>query len=143
MNLDDLPTALKDWLDNLEKDEPPEEPAKKNDPEIGEESKERPRLIDRVMRRYRNFVVSVCGLGFVIIGLFPPWVLKMVYPDDLKGAAQDLGYAFVTSPPTVRVGSWHLCARIDFSRLIVEWIVWGLICGTAYLKRDKTRPKRS
>jgi hypothetical protein len=138
---EDIPPLLKDYLDNLDK-EAPEEPHKTdNSPEIHEESKEKPRLVNRVMGRYRNFVVSISGLGFVIIGLFPPWVAGWDIEYFPKGAVRDLGYAFITAPPTYRYGSQWLCSHIDLSRLIVEWIVWGLICGTAYLKLNKARPK--
>ena len=77
-----------------------------------------------------SLVVGLCGAGFVLIGLFPPWVLH------LQGLPLSMGYAFITIPPTV--ANVRACRQVDLSRLVVEWITWGFVCGVVSLIRKKT-----
>lgn len=87
------------------------------------------------MQTVRNLAIGLCGVGFVIIGLFPPWIVNM------KDHIENKGYAFITTPPSTRGQMlWFGDTEVDFSRLIVEWIIWGFICGAIWLltkKREK------
>lgn len=81
----------------------------------------------RLAKTIRQQSVLTYGLAaFALCGLFPPWI---------SGSSRaNAGYSFILSAPS------HV-ARIDTTRLIVEWLSVGALTGVATLlmqKKSKT-----
>jgi hypothetical protein len=87
--------------------------------------------------------VLIWGLAaFALCGLFPPWLYTYDSPNTTGGyrSEKDAGYAFVGAPPTPdlrwlgqRDREQSAGIRLDFFRLIAEWISVAAITGSAWL----------
>ena len=80
----------------------------------------------------RNIILWLGITTFVLMSIFPPWV-------HIEG--HDLGYKFISTPPTVEFPygiTTKLPAIIDFKRLAVQWAVVVVVTGgLIYTFRDK------
>jgi hypothetical protein len=74
--------------------------------------------------------ILFCGVVlFVFCGLFPPWL----YISD-RGHTRSAGYSFILSAPPD--------ARLDISRLAVEWLCIAVATGTVWLLVSKPEKKK-
>lgn len=88
--------------------------------------------------RSKQTIILVIGLAVLgLIGLFPPRVASV---DILKGNEVSPGYtepagrAFLFAPgePLITEKTLVIQRSIDYSRLVVEWIVVGLFTAMAF-----------
>jgi hypothetical protein len=72
-------------------------------------------------------------LAFVLIGMFPPWVVRTVYP-DMTRVERNAGYHLLTFPPVPDPNqrfAFRASVQIDWSRLKLEWLILAGGIGVA------------
>jgi len=82
------------------------------------------------MNAKQRIVVLLAMLVITVLGLFPPWLERADIPYKIH-FDKALGYRFISSPPgSTLIGQPGLSylkdattIRVDFSRLLIEWII--------------------
>jgi len=86
------------------------------------------------------------AVGFLIVGLIPPWVHVDPFSEDPAGLRQitPIGYAPIYAPPSVSgpldVANHSVLhfVRIDFDRLFVQWAIVVAVTGAALMQVRRT-----
>lgn len=84
-------------------------------------------------------------VAFVLFGVFPPWVERMDVPYRVHVERSE-GYGLIVSPPPPWVGGpfdYRASVHIDWSRLMLEWIILAGIVAAAAAWRSKSEGDRS
>jgi hypothetical protein len=74
------------------------------------------------MNKKQKIVLMIGIIVFLLIGIFPPWVL-ISSPENSARLEGAIGYSFIIFSPN------HGWCRIDISRLMVEWITMVVVMG--------------
>jgi hypothetical protein len=94
----------------------------------------------------RNSQLKVIYAGLIIVvlmGLFPPWNYTFISPRGGYGQSErSAGYHPIFYPPPPEVENWPVYGvRIDFVRLLIQWIIVGLLTGGLVLfLRERKSP---
>jgi len=78
-------------------------------------------------------IVICAAVVFTFLGMFPPWIEKIDIPYRMH-AERSAGYSVIISPPTPdpkKSFANRASVQIDWSRLVLEWIVLGAAAATA------------
>lgn len=91
-------------------------------------------------REHRAGIVVWCASGLIAaMGVFPPWVGygEYVRSDAALSCEVSLGYHWITSSPesltqrndSYRMMTVQLTGRLDWSRLLLQWLIVAFIAG--------------
>ena len=67
----------------------------------------------------KNIVITA-GVIFILMGLFPPWSYTV---GATVHSEKPAGYALIIAPPEPESKAAAFGVKLDFSRLIVQWMV--------------------
>ena len=82
------------------------------------------------MRRALIIVVTV----FCLMGLFPPWVQTVSFPDTPQPITTAVGYHLIFTPPLPPDDLFY-GVQLDWARLLVQWaVLLALFGGYLFLK---------
>lgn len=83
--------------------------------------------------------------GFIVIGLFPPWIGVYHSRQGYVVMSQDLGYSFIGDPPRKERNGYRDFheVEVDGTRLLIEWVCLlaltaGIIVGLRTRHRQKS-----
>jgi len=70
-------------------------------------------------------------LAFVLIGLYPPWMVRIDVPYRMH-VGQNAGYHLIVSPPAPdrnQPFGDRASVQLDWSRLMLEWVILAGVVG--------------
>jgi hypothetical protein len=76
-------------------------------------------------------ILIAAGVIFIAMGTFPPWT----YTLDLESVHREkpAGYALIVSPPPPEKDAPAYGVQIDFSRLLIQWLILVAATGGLFL----------
>ncbi len=78
------------------------------------------------MLNWKQTVALWVGIGIcVVMGLIPPW--KITFHAQRYTVERPVGYGFLLLPPCEGRGTCNV--GLDFSRLLLQWMLVGLVVG--------------
>lgn len=82
-------------------------------------------------------ILVIAALLFVAAGVCPPWI----YTVDGRSihSERPAGYALVMIPPVPEQSGPAFGVKLDFPRLVVQWLVLTALTGGALLLVEKPR----
>jgi hypothetical protein len=67
-------------------------------------------------------VIILSGMAVIVLmGLYPPWTYT--FKSSITYSEQPAGYGFIASPPRTIADSLMHGAKMDMSRLLIQWAV--------------------
>lgn len=79
----------------------------------------------------------VAALLFVASGVCPPWIYTV--NGQSFHSERPAGYALVMKPPEPMQSNLASGVKLDFSRLVVQWLVLAALTGGVLLLEERPR----
>ena len=82
-------------------------------------------------------IIILGTTAFVLSGLFPPWIYTL-NPPGARPTENPAGYHLIFDPPTPATKLRLAGIQIDYTRLLIQWAVIGVVvAGAIALKRKE------
>ncbi len=77
----------------------------------------------------QRFLLGLGVVLFVLMGLIPPWIYTFAYSGATTHIEKPAGYFLIIDPPKPETNRYTEGVRIDFSRLLLQWIIVAAATG--------------
>lgn len=92
-----------------------------------------------MIKRKQKWALWIGILLTLAMGLYPPWILEVTADDpSIRSLPFSVQYGWLIAPPSgpPDLGFWF--ARLDMSRLVVQWVlVWTITTALLWTLRQK------
>jgi len=92
--------------------------------------------INSAQRKIIILSIAMC----ILMGIFPPWIYTFDYKSTHSETPAE--YAFIFDPPWPEEDNRRYGARIDLSRITVQWITLAIVTTGALLLVSGSRKEK-